>query len=309
MHMLNVVPLVGWNTANAMPRRPPYAAPAVEAALSILETLGTVHELGVTDLAKKLGLGKSSVYRLLATLGRRGYVEKNPQSERYRLTYRLFAVASLAADRFGLREAAHPVMERLVFRSGETVNLGVLDGVRVLNLHTVESRQPLRLHLQVEGGAPAHATALGKVLLAALEPEEVARRLQGRRMDRLTPRTIGDRRSLWRALAKAREQGFAIDDEECSLGLRCVAAPILDHRGLVVAALSISGPGQRLPAPVLSRLAEDVQVAAREISERLGFPANPPREKVGRGHTDPHLPSHERRGRRGVPARNVPVTK
>ncbi len=286
-----------------------YSAPAVDAALSILETLGGVNEVSLTELAHKVGLGKSSVFRLLMTLARRGYVEKNPQSERYRLTYRLFAVASPAADRFGLREAAHPVMERLVFHSGETVNLGVLDGVRVLNLHKVESRQPLRLYLQVEGGAPAHATALGKVLLASLEQEEVARRLQSRRLDRLTPRTIGDRRSLWRALAKVREQGFAIDDEECSLGLRCVAAPILDHRGLVVAALSISGPGQRLPVPVLSRLAENVQVAAREISERLGFPANPPREKVRRGHTDPHLPSRERRRRGGVTARNVRVTK
>ncbi len=286
-----------------------YSAPAVDAALSILETLGAAHEMNLTELARKVSLGKSSVFRLLMTLARRGYVEKNPQSERYRLTYRLFAVANPAADRFGLREAAHPVMERLVLRSGETVNLGVLDGTRVVNLHKVESRHPLRLYLQVEGGAPAHATALGKVLLAALEPEEVARRLQGRRLDRLTSRTISDRRSLWRALAKVRKQGFAIDDEECSLGLRCVAAPIRDHRGLVVAALSISGLGQRLPVPVLSRLAENVQVAAREISERLGFPANPPQAEVGRGRADPQHPSRKGTGRRGVTARNVRLTK
>ena len=84
-----------------MPQRPPYAAPAVEAALSILETLGTVHQLGVTELAKKLGLGKSSVYRLLATLVRRGDVEKNPQSDRYQLTFPLVAVGSHAASRLG----------------------------------------------------------------------------------------------------------------------------------------------------------------------------------------------------------------
>jgi IclR family KDG regulon transcriptional repressor len=292
-----------------MPRRPPYTAPAVEGALSILETLSTGHEMGVSDLAKKLGLGKSSVYRLLATLVRRGYVQKSPQTDRYQLTYRLFAVGSPAADRFGLREVATLVMQRLAAETGETVNLGVLDGARVVNLHKVESRHPLRLYLQLEGGAPAHATALGKVLLAALEPEEVARRLQGRRLDRLTSRTIGDRRSLWRALAKVGEQGFAIDDEECSLGLRCVAAPILDHRRAVVAAVSISGPSQRLPVPVLSRLAENVQVAAREISERLGFPANPRREKVGRGRVDPRHPSREGSGRRGVTATNVRVTK
>ncbi len=255
-----------------MPPRPPYAAPAVEAALSILETLGTVHEMGVTDLARKLGLGKSSVYRLLATLARRGYVEKSPQTDRYQLTYRLFAVGSPATDRFGLREVANPAMQRLAAETGETVNLGVLDGTRVVNLHKVESRHLLRMHLEVGGGAPAHATALGKVLLAALEPAEVARRLHGRRLERLTPRTIGDRRTLGTALARVRAQGFAIDDEECSLGLRCVAAPIVNHRGSVVAALSISGPSPRLPDQVLSRMAESARAAAREVSQRLGFP-------------------------------------
>ncbi len=260
-----------------MPRRPPYAAPAVEAALSILETLGTVHEMGVTDLAKKLGMGKSSVYRLLATLARRGYVEKTPQNDRYQLTYRLFAVGSPAADRSGLREVANPVMQRLAAETGETVNLGALDGARVVTLHKVESRHLLRMHLEVVGGAPTHATALGKVLLADLEPAEVARRLRGRRLERLTPRTIGDRRSLGRALASIREQGFAMDDEECSLGLRCVAAPILDHRGSVVAALSISGPSQRLPDRVMLRMAESVRTAAREISHRLGYPFGSPK--------------------------------
>ena len=260
-----------------MPQRPSYAAPAVEAALSILETLGTVHSLGVTELAKKLGLGKSSAYRLLATLVRCGYVEKNPQNDRYQLTYRLFAVGSPAADRFGLREAAHPVMERLAAETGETVNLGVLDGARVVNLHKVESRHLLRMHMEVGGGVPAHATALGKVLLAALESSELGRHLGDQRLTRLTRRTIGDRATLRKMLARIRQQGFAIDDEECSLGLRCVAAPILDHRGAVVAALSISGPTQRLSHAALTGMAGDTRAAALEVSRRLGYPVGSPR--------------------------------
>ncbi len=127
-------------TGNAMPRRPSYAAPAVEAALSIVETLGTVHEMGVTELARKLGLGKSSAYRLLATLARRGYVAKTLQNDRCRLTYRHFAVGSPAADHFGLREVANPVMQRLAAETAEAVNLGVLDGARVVDLHKVGSR-------------------------------------------------------------------------------------------------------------------------------------------------------------------------
>lgn len=262
-----------------MSPRPPYAAPAVEAALSILETLGTVHSLGVTELARKLALSKSSVYRLLATLVRCGYVEKNPQDDRYQLTYRLFAVGSPAADRLGLREVAHPVMERLAAETGETVNLGVLDGTRVVNLHKVESRHLLRMHMEVGGGVPAHATALGKVLLAALQPSDLTQRLRGQRLTRLTRRTIGDRATLRRMLARIRQEGFAIDDEECSLGLRCVAAPIRDRRGAVVAALSISGPSQRLPGQIFSRLAENVQAAAQDVSQRLGFPIGSPKRR------------------------------
>jgi IclR family KDG regulon transcriptional repressor len=264
-----------------MPRKPPYAAPAVEAALSILECLGTVHEIGLTDLAKKLGLGKSSVHRLLATLAKRGYVEKNSQSDRYQLTYRLFAVGSRAAGRFGLREVAQPVMERLGSETGETVNLGVLDGFRTVSLHLVESAHPLSIHMRI-GGVSAHATATGKILLAALDAKEVARRMKGRRLERLTQRTVRSRSALLAELVRVRAQGFAVDDEECSLGLRCVGAPIRDHRGTVVAALSMVAPCHRFTPAALPAAIATVRGAALEISHRLGWPTET-REKGGNG--------------------------
>jgi IclR family KDG regulon transcriptional repressor len=256
-------------------RRSPYAAPAVEAALSILETLGIDHEVGVTDLAKKLGLGKSSVYRLLAILAKRGYVEKNSQNDRYQLTYRLFAVGSRAAERSGLREVAQPVMERLGSETGETVNLGVLDGFRTVSVHRVESAHPLSVHMRI-GGLPAHATATGKILLAALDAGEVAQRLQGRRLERITERTIKSRSALLAELARVREQGFAVDNEECSIGLRCVGAPIRDHRGAVVAALSVVAPCHRMIPTTLPATIAMVRGAAQDISIRLGFPAGSP---------------------------------
>ena len=254
-----------------MPHKSQYAAPAVEAALSILETLGTVHEMGLTELSKMLGLGKSSVHRLLATLTRRGYVEKSPQSDRYLLTYRLFAVGSRATARLGLREIAHPVMERLRSETGETVNLGVLDGFRTVSVHLVESPHPLSIHMRI-GGLPAHATATGKILLAALDPAELARRLEGRRLERITPRTIKNRPALLAELARVREQGLAVDDEECSLGLRCVGAPVHDHRKEVVAALSVVAPCHRLTPAALPAISAMVRGAARDVSARLGFP-------------------------------------
>jgi IclR family KDG regulon transcriptional repressor len=249
---------------------PRYAAPAVEGALSILETLGSVPQMGVSELAKKLGLGKGSVYRLLATLVRRGYAEKCADSDRYQLSYRLFALGSRAAERFGLRDVAQSVMERLGSQTGETVNLGVLDDFRTVSVHLVESAHPLRIHMRI-GGVSAHATATGKILLAALEPAELARRLAGRRLEAITQNTIKSRPALLKELARVRDAGFAVDDEECSLGLRCVGAPVHDHRGRAMAALSVVAPCHRLPPTALAAMISRVQAAAHEISHRLGY--------------------------------------
>jgi DNA-binding IclR family transcriptional regulator len=247
-----------------------YAVPAVEGALSVLETLANTPRLGVSELAKRIGLSKGSAYRLLSTLARRGYVEKDPSSDRYHLTYRLFAVGSRVAKGLGLREMAQPIMERLRAETREAVNLGVLDDFRTVSLHLVESTHPVGISMRI-GGLPAHATATGKILLAALDPAEVSRRLGGRPMERVTERTIKSRPALLAELAQVREQGFALDDEECSLGMRCVGAPIRDDRGVVVAALSVVAPCHRLPPAAISATVLRVREAAREISSRLGY--------------------------------------
>jgi len=228
--------------------------------------------MGVTELAKKLGRGKSSVHRLLATLAGKGYVEKNAQTNRYRLTYKLFVVGSAATERLGLKDLAAPVMTRLSAETAESVNLGVLEGAVVLNIHRIDGPHLVRIQLEPGRGVPAHATALGKVLLAGLAPEELERWRRETRLVRLTPRTITDWPRLARALRQAAERGWAVDDEECSLGLRCVAAPVRDARGAVVAGVSVSGPSQRLSHDRLSRLGTSVKAAGLEISRRLGYP-------------------------------------
>lgn len=255
-----------------------YAVPAVESAISLLEALGAAQPMSLTELSKKLELGKSSVYRLLVTLVRRGYVERDPRSDRYQLTYGLLALGGRAVERLGLREVAQPVMQRLASQTGETVNLGVLDGFRTVSIHLVESARPLHIHMRI-GGVSAHATSTGKVLLAALPPEELTRRLAGQRLASLTSRTIKSRSALRAELQRVCQQGYAVDDEECSEGLRCVGAPVCDHRGTVVAALSVVAPCHRLPRAALTATIEMVRGAAREISCRLGCSAKP----LGRG--------------------------
>jgi IclR family transcriptional regulator, KDG regulon repressor len=277
-----------------------YAVPAVESAISLLEVLGAAQPMSLTEISKKLGLGKSSVYRLLVTLVRRGYVERDPHSDRYQLTYGLFALGSRAVERLGLREVAQPIMQRLGSQTGESVNLGVLDGFRTVSIHLVESAHPLHIHMRI-GGVPAHATSTGKVLLAALPPDELARRLTGRRLMNLTDRTIKNRAALQKELRRVRDQGYAVDDEECSLGLRCVGAPVRDHHGTVVAALSVVAPCHRLPSSALQAAAGTVREAAQEISRRLGFVEGQPRgggEATHAGHHD----SHARRANAGTEA-------
>ncbi len=250
---------------------PQSISPAILTGLSVLELLAASQELGVTELARKLSVGKSSVHRILNTLAHKDYIEKNPATARYRLTYRIFLVASAAADRFGLKEVAAPVMERLAIASGETVNLGILEGDRVLSLHKVSGPQPIRLHIHAPGGVKAYATGLGKALLAGLEREELDRRLGTSRLARLTPNTHATRRALYVELDRVRRRGYAIDNEECSAGIRAVAVPIRDSRGMVVAALSIAGPTHRLTDKRIAELAPDLLATGGEISRRLGF--------------------------------------
>ena len=239
-----------------------YVSPAVERAFAILEALAEAREMGLSELARALRLGKSSVYRLLNTLVSTGYVEKRPDSGRYRLTYRLSLLAGAASERSGLADAAAPVLRRLAAETAESANLGVLEGGVVVNLLRVEGPQPLRLHLALPGGVPPHATGLG--------PAELRARLGSAPLARLTPRTIRDRRTLRAELERVGRLGYAVDDEECSLGLRCVAAPVRDRSGEVIAAVSIAAPAHRLPRERVPEVARTVTLAGRELSRRLG---------------------------------------
>ncbi|MEI8190961.1 MAG: IclR family transcriptional regulator, partial [candidate division NC10 bacterium] len=164
-----------------------------------------------------------------------------------------------------------PVMERLAAESGENANLGVLEKDRVLNIHKVAGPRPISLHIDAPGGVEAYATGLGKVLLAALDPAEVERRLAGARLIRLTPTTVTGRRALRVELRRVRTQGHAVDNEECSVGIRAVAAPVRDRTGSVVAALSVAGPSHRMTRERITALAPSVMEAVREISKRLGY--------------------------------------
>jgi IclR family acetate operon transcriptional repressor len=243
---------------------------SVSKALSLLDAFSAEKpEFSLSELAKRAGAHKSSTFRLLATLEAHGFVQKNGQTHGYRLGWKLTELAGRLLGGCELRELAAPFMEELAAKSGEIVHLSVLDGAEIVYLDKRGRSQPLTVSTSVGGRSPAHASAMGKVLLAGLPAGEAGRLLGARPLRRFTPATITDRRELARELAAIRRQGYALDNEETFPGIRCVAAPLRDGEGRTVAAVSVTVPAPRLGARRQNELKKLVVETADRISERI----------------------------------------
>lgn len=227
-------------------------------------------ELGTTEIADLLGLHKSTAAGLIYTLERNGFLAQNPATRKYHLGFRLVELGSLVLGQLDIRQAARPHMEELGRTIGETVNLGIRDGTDVVYIERVAGVHSLGMRREIGSRTPVYASALGKVLLAWLPPAEQEPLLERLTFTPLTPSTIVSLKDFQRDLAETRARGFAIDDEENEVGGRCVAAPILDHRGKVVAALSVSSPVSRTPDEVLAERGHQVGAAAQAISRQIG---------------------------------------
>jgi IclR family KDG regulon transcriptional repressor len=250
---------------------PRYRIQAIERAVSILNAFSPEDpELGVTELAERLGLHKSTVHRFMVNLDAAGLVERNPRTGRYRLGLRIFELGGLVMQQMNLWDEALPFLEGLVHDTGETGHLAVLDGGEAIYIERVEARRALRVPSAIGRGYPAHATNLGKVLLADLAPEQVEQIVAERGLAAYTPHTITDPEGLAAELERIRAVGYAVDNEEYDEGLRCIGAPVRDHSGHVVAALGIGGPVTRITPDRVDELAELVMTAARGLSRRLG---------------------------------------
>lgn len=234
----------------------------LERGLSVLQALAELKEAGLSPLAERTGLTKSTLYRLLQTLVRHGFVEE--ERGVYRVGPKAFAVGQVY-PRQNLLLAAHPEMEALAAETGESVNLAVLAGREALYLDQAEGARLVRLFTAPGSRAPLHATGVGKVLLAFRGIPE------GLSLVPYTPFTLTRLEDLKRELETVRRKGYALDNEERELGVRCVAAPVFGPGGEVVAALSLSAPASRLSLEEAHRLAPRVVEAARKASLRLGF--------------------------------------
>lgn len=250
-----------------------YIIQSVTNALDLLEEFrGDETELGVTELSKRLSLHKNNVFRLLATLESRGYMEQNKITGNYRLGLRVLELGQVFIKHMGLLKMARPVLEDIVNKCNETSYLGVIRENRVVYVDVVEATRPVRVVSRVGVGLPVYCSAVGKAQVAFESDDEMERALSGGPLKPFTPHTITDRATLIAHLRKVEEQGYALDDEEYDEGIRCVAVPIRDYTRRVIAGISISGPAYRFTNERLEKeLIPLAKEAGRSLSRRLGY--------------------------------------
>jgi len=226
-------------------------------------------EIGISDLARRLGIAKSTVHRLAVTLVADGMLEQNPDTGKYRLGIALFRLGSLVRRRMILSNEARPLLRELREKVNETVHLAVLDGDELMYVYNLESTQAIRMRSDVGVRKPAYCTAEGQAILA-FQPAEVVERVVRDGLGARTPQTITDPQALRKVLEGVRARGCAIEDEESELGMRCIAAPLRNDAGDVVAAIGLAGPVSRLSKKALATFIPHVIETAAAISARLG---------------------------------------
>lgn len=267
------VPPYGAGSAPAgeTPEADPKRLSSVATAIALLKAFSENEtEIGVSSLAKRLGVAKSTVHRLATTLVSEGMLEQNPDNERYRLGIALFGLGALVRRRMDVSTEAKPYLFSLRESTGETVHLAILDRAEIMYVYNLESPQAIRMRSDIGVRKPAYATAEGLAMLA-FQPPGVVDEIIARGLSPRTARTNTDPRRLRAALEEVRAKGYAFEDEESEAGMRSVAAPIRNGAGEVIAALGVAGPTQRLSDEAVRRFAPPVVEAADTVSVRLGF--------------------------------------
>ena len=249
---------------------------SVQRALDILNLFnGQNTELGTTEIAEALKLHKSTTAGLVYSLEANGYLQQNPATRKYRLGFKLIERAAVVFEQLQVRQVAQPHLQALRDQLDESVNLAIRDGMQIVYIERLFGGKTLGIRTEVGRRAHLHSTALGKAIWACLPPAEAQALIARYKFEPVTLHTITEPVKFQQDLNKARECGYALDDEENELGGRCVASPIFDHAGRVVAAVSVSVPISRFPTSEISRFGEMVKETAKAISRGLGYMPRP----------------------------------
>ena len=244
---------------------------SVSRALDIIALVGMKKGgLGVTEIANQIDINKSSVFRTLSTLVQYGYIEQDRETGKYKLGYKFLDISSKLLESIDIRSEAKPFLKELENKTNEVIHLVVYDQGEVVYIEKLEGTETLRTHSKVGKRAPMHCTSVGKAILAHLPENDVLSILERKGMPYHTDHTITSIEAILQELKQIRQRGYALDLEENEYGITCIAAPVFDHLGKVVAAVSISGPTTRMTKDRLTYLGPIMIQTSQRLSARIG---------------------------------------
>ncbi len=246
-----------------------YFVSSLAKGLRILELIAEKGEITASQVATCLQTNRAASHRFISTLRDLGYVEKTGEGK-FTLSFKPLELGMQKLDRFEIRRYAHPYMQEVAMAFKETVNLGHWDRGSVVHLDKINSTEILRMDLGLGAQAPAYCTGLGKAILAFLPQVELDMYLQTATFEAYTANTITTPESLLDEIGRIRSSGYAIDNEELSIGLRCIAAPIIDYTGRPSYAMSVSGPTQRMSDERLQIIQETLLPVCRRLARQTG---------------------------------------
>lgn len=244
---------------------------SVQKAFILLEIIAENKSIGVSDLSRRLGWHKSTVFGILATLEQTGYVVKDPDTARYSLSLKLFGLSSRAIQDLDLYQIVHPYLKHLTEKNEETTHFVLPDKYEIIYVDKVESSASMRICTQIGKRMPYYCTGVGKAILAFQSDEDIKKILSYSRLISYTKNTITDYNILLKECERIRKNGYALDKEEVENGLFCVAVPILSENGKAIAAMSIAGPTVRMTKDRLPSLIADLIHSSEEISRCIGY--------------------------------------
>ncbi|SFE82338.1 IclR family transcriptional regulator [Alteribacillus iranensis] len=248
---------------------------SVDRALRIIKIVSMRKDgFGVTELAEKLELNKSSVFRLVATLIEHGFIEQDSVTKKYRLGYQYLELSSKLLDSIDIRKEAAPYLKELETLTNEVIHLVIYSQKEAVYIEKLEGHETLRMHSQVGKRAPMHCTSAGKTILAYLPEREAKDILAQKGLPPHTENTITDPEELLEKLKEIRERGYGQEVEENEVGITCIAAPIFNFKGEIAGSISISGPTIRMSEERIKQLKEPLMEAGKKVSRRLGYSYN-----------------------------------
>ena len=244
---------------------------SVDKALIIIKLLAEKgRDMKLTEISEELDINKGTLHGLISTLKFHGFIDQDGKTQKYRLGLYLIELGDTASKSLDIIQITSPIIEEVSNKLQETVHIAKLDNFDVVYVDKKESKQSMRIYTSIGSRNPAYCTGVGKAMLAYLD-EDTLNMLLPEKVEKFTPNTVTDKEEFIKRLKLIKEKGYALDNEEFSVGLKCVAAPIFNHEGKAIYGLSVSGPSVRMTEEKVQESIKLIKLAAEKISRKIGY--------------------------------------